>query len=711
MPIAKVQGPDGKVHRFEVPMDATPDETEAFAAENIQMDAPAKSEAKPVSFDNPAQVLAAGAIKGIPMGADIAGAVAALGMPQEGQPPWANFSERQGAAREMFQQKGEAAFEQFPKTAIVGAAATAVPSGLMIPSSALQGPSVAARAAKGAAVGGGYGAAYGAGEGNTKEERLGNAITQGMVAAPFGAVGNIAADVVGGAVSGGRSLAERAANIFNKIKRPEPNIIVQGTANQIDPSMLSGIQGALDGPMPSAPTGGPIPLTKGNLTQNPRAQALESGAAAGVYGDEAQRMMNETRELQSDAAKKLISGVAGVELSEDVSLAAATKLAENLKKSYASAKAKTNAAYGKVGELSNDAPLQIAADYVREGIVPSLQNWARKGGSGVGFDLGAAEMANGKRLYDQAAAFGTMKRLSGVNFQRMEQWRGRVSQGIANSKTPAEKAFLSGMLQRYDTAMNNLPREAIKSGDEAIIGAMEKARMSRKEQGVLFERSKLVKDILQNDDITNEQFANVITSLGPKSGTYVRDILRTAKDPAQKAELQSQIKQALLGNILNKSLSAEVKAGSSVQSIDKMVSFDKLATELDKFVKNRTLFEKVITDPAERKYIQEALNAASLIKSAKPGTKNYSNSAYTLLNVLRSVSPSAASANVFGLGAGTALKSMGEAGATNELAQSLAPVLKGVVEQNGAITNFGKKYGRQVFVGGASEANRIIKEE
>lgn len=707
MPIAKVQGPDGKVHRFEVPMDATPDEIEAFAAENIQMDAPAKSEPKPVSFDSPAQVMAAAAIKGLPLGADIAGAVAALGMPQEGQPPWANFSERQNAAREMFQQKGEAALNQFPKTAIVGAAATAVPSGLMIPSSALQGPSVAARAAKGAAVGGGYGAAYGAGEGNTKEERLGNAITQGMVAAPFGAVGNIAADVVGGAVSGGRSLAERAANIFNKIKRPEPNIIVQGTANQIDPSMLSGIQGALDGPMPSAPTGGPIPLTKGNLTQNPRAQALESGAAAGVYGDEAQRMMNETRELQSDAAKKLISGVAGVELSEDVSLAAATKLAENLKKSYASAKAKTNAAYGKVGELSNDAPLQIAADYVREGIVPSLKEYARKGSNGVGFDLRSPDMVNGKRLYDQAAAFGDMKRLSGVNFQRMEQWRGRVSQGIANSKTPAEKAFLSGMLQRYDTAMNKLPSEAIKSGDEAILGAMEKARGARKEQGVLFERSKLVKDILQNEDLTNEQFANTITALGPKSGTYVRDILRTAaNDPVKQAALQSDLKQAILGNILNRSLSAELKAGSTVNSVDKMVSFDKFSTEMNKLIKNRSLFERIVPDPEERQLLKEAANAASLIKSTKPGTKNYSNSAYTLLNAIRTISPSAASANVFGIGAGSALKAMGESGATQELSQALAPVLKNAVERNGAITNFGKKYGRQTFVTGVTAIQR-----
>lgn len=710
MPIAKVQGPDGKIHKFEVPEDATPEEIEAFAADNINMDAPAKSEIpkSDVKFSNPAQPFAAGAIKGVPLGADIAGAIAAAALPNPNETP---FSERQAAAKQFFDQMGQGAKEQFPNAALTGAASTAIPTALLTPARALQGPSVMSRAIKGAGVGFGYGAAYGAGEGNTKEERIGNAISQGVVAAPFGALGNTAADIVGGVVRGGGSLAKRAADIFGKIKRPEPNIIIEGAINQIDPSMLSGMQNALNAQKHSPPSMGKIPLTKGNVTQNPRTQALESGSAAGMYGDEAQRMALETRELQSDAAKDVLSQVAGKELTQDTSNIAAENLVKNLKSSYASAKGRTNAAYGKVGELSQDAPLQIAADYVREGIVPSFKDWARKGGSGIGFDLGAADMAGAKRLYDQATAFGDMKRLSGVNFNRMEQWRGRVSQGIANSKTPAEKAFLSGLLQRYDTSMARLPREAIKSGDEAIISAMEKARTSRKEQGVLFERSKIVKDILQNDDLTNEQFANVLTSLGPKTGTYVRDILRTTTDPAQKAALQGQMKQAILGNILNKSLSAEVKAGSTVQTIDKMVSFDKLATEMDKLIKNRTLFEKIVTDPAERQALKEALNAATLIKSTKPGTKNYSNTAYTIFNVLRSISPSAASVNILGVGAGTGLKAMGQAGATNELSQSLAPVLKGVVEQNNAITNFGKKYGRQTFVGAATGAKRELGEE
>ena len=43
MPIAKVEGPDGTIHKLEVPEGATPQEIEAFAAEN-KVDLTKKSE-------------------------------------------------------------------------------------------------------------------------------------------------------------------------------------------------------------------------------------------------------------------------------------------------------------------------------------------------------------------------------------------------------------------------------------------------------------------------------------------------------------------------------------------------------------------------------------------------------------------------------------------------------------------------------------------
>jgi len=688
MPIAKVEAPDGTIHKLEVPEGATPQEIEAFAAENI----PAPKQ-EPLSQS---QAWTASQLKGIPFGADIAGAAAALTYGRDSELP---FGEKQRMAKQLFQQAGNQASDEYPVMSTAGTLTSGLAVGLATPTSWLQAPSTAARAAKGAAVAGGLGALYGAGEGNTDEERASNAITQGIYAAPLGAAGNIASDIIGAGVRGGVSLAQRATKLFNKGFGRQPNITISAPAGK---SITTEIQGALAGKMPAPMSMGQIPLTKGQATQSPQMQSLEYGAQAGIYGDDAQRMALEAAQLQSGAAKDVLGKVAGTDLNPDVALQSAEALKTSLQQSYKAAKARTTAAYNEVGEMSQDAPLQIAAGYVRDGIVPAIKDWARKGSAGRPWDLGAADMAGAKRLYQQAAAFADMKKISAVNFFRMEDWRGRVSQGIANSKTPAEKAFLSGMLQRYDTAMSQLPREAIKSGDEAILGAMEKARGARKAQGVLFERSKIVKDVLQNDDLTNEQFYNSLTSLGARSGSYVRDILRTAaNEPAKQAALRGQIKQSILGTILNKSLSAEVKAGSTVEGgIEKMVSFDKLATNLDKFIKNKTLFNQVITDPAERKAIEEAYRAASLIKSVKPGSKNYSNTAYTLLNIINSISPAAKATNVAGVGLGYVMKPIAEAGAVKELGDSLAPVLKNIADENSnMITNFGQKYGRKIMSG------------
>lgn len=688
MPIAKVEAPDGTIHKLEVPEGATPQEIEAFAAESIPAPKP-----PPLSQS---EAWGASQLKGIPFGADIAGAAAALTYGRNSDLP---FSEKQAMAKKLFQQAGNQASEEYPVMSTASTLSSGLAVGLATPTSWLKGPSVASRAIKGAAVASGVGAAYGAGEGNTGEERISNAITQGVMSAPLGAAGNIASDIIRSGFRGGVSLAQRATKLFDKSFGRQPNITISAPAGK---SVTAEIQGALAGKSPAPMSMGQIPLTKGQATQSAREQSLEFGAQAGIHGDEAQRMALEASQLQSSAAKDVLGKVAGTELTPDIALQSAETLKNSLQQSYKAAKAKTTAAYNQVGELSQDAPLKIAAEYVREGVVPALKDWARKGSNGRPWDLGAEDMSAAKRLYQQAAAFGDMKKISSINFFRMEDWRGRVSQGIANAKTPSEKAFLTGLMQRYDTAMNQLPREAIKSGDEAILSAMEKARGARKAQGVLFERSKIVKDVLQNDDLTNEQFYNSLTSLGARSGSYVRDILRTAAtDPAKQQALRVQIKQSVLGTILNKSLSAEVKAGGTVEGgIEKMVNFDKLATNLEKFIKNKTLFNQVITDPAERKAIEEAYRAASLIKSVKPGSKNYSNSAYTLLNVINSISPAVKSTNIAGVGVGSIMKPIAEAGAVKELGDSLAPVLKNIADENtNMITNFGQKYGRKIMSG------------
>jgi len=649
----------------------------------------------------PTQQYMANVAKGVPFGLDIASTLGAAVYGDSA--PNVPFNEKRIAAKNMMEQAAQQGQEQMPVLSTIGGLSTGAPVGMMMPQSAYQAPSTVGRFAKGAMTAAGLGAMYGAGEGQGLEERAINAIKQGAISAPIGGIGAVAGDIISAGWNGGRSLAQKASTILNRARQPQSNITVTATGSGTSPQGLTPTVAA-PSPIISQDV---IPLTKGQATQNQATQSLEFGAQAGNFGEEAQRMALEARDLQNEAAKKAISNMAGGNLTPEAGLQAATELKNTLSQSYKAAKARTTSAYNNVAELSQDGQLQIAGDFIKGSVVPALDDFAQKGFNGRGFDLNSPKMSNAKRLYEQVNKFKDIKNIKTVDFFKMEDWRGRLSQGIAEAdKGSPEKAFLSGLLDRYDVAMEQLPREAIVNGDEAIIGAMEKARITRKEQGVLFERSKLVKDIVTNDDLTNEQFYNTITSLGSKSGTYVRDMLRTAaKEPEKQAALKGQIKQSVLGSILNKSLSAEVKAGGSVDGgIEKMVSFDKLETNLKKLMDNKTLYNQVLSAP-EREQMQKVYNAISLIKSTKPSSKNYSNTAYTLFNFLRGVSPTLASANIFGVGLGSGLQAAGKSGASNELAQALAPVLNGILEENtGAITNFGQKYGRQIMGAGLSSA-------
>lgn len=687
MPVTEVKSPFGEIIEVEHPDGATDQEILDYAQENHA----------PITKQ---KAFAASQISGIPFGADIAGAIAAtgseLGMLPGGDTP---FMDKQRAAKQFFEERAAAAGEQYPGTAIAGSLTTGLPIGMLIPKAATSGPTVAARALKGGATTGAMGALYGAGQGSG-DERVSNAITQGVMSAPFGVAGSLAVDAIGAGYRATRGLAQRAAKLLGVGQGSAPNIVIEPAAGQLDD-----IQRALQAAPDTDVSGGRvIPVSKGQETQSAKLISQELDAASGVYGEQAQNLARKSQEIQTEAAKSGLSKLARQDLTPDAPLAAAEQLKKSLNDAYNAAKARTNIAYKKVGELAKDEQLLIAKNYIDDAVIPQIDDWVKRGATGGrGWDLTNPDMPRAAGLYKEVSDIAKNKNITSLNFFRMEDWRSKVSQAIASAKESGrrqEVAFLSGMLERFDTSMSRLPREAIKSGDEAIISAMEAARTARKTQGVLFERSRIVRDVLENEKLTNEQFYNTISSLGPKSGAYVRDILRTAaNDPAKQSALKGQIKQSTLGSILNKSLSNEIKQGSVAgDALEKMVSFDRLATELNKLIGNKTLFNQLFDD-AEKQIIRAMYRDASLIKSRPPGSYNSSNTYTKLLSFLRTVSPTATSANVLGIGVGNTIKAIEQTEGQRVVEASLAPILHGISkEATGPVINFAETYGRNIIM-------------
>lgn len=691
MPVHQVRDPQGRIHEIEAPEGATQEQVIAYAQANMP-----KEENLPKI--NQGRAFSESVLRAIPFGTDIKAGIKSAILQARGADT--SFAKQ----KKQIMSEVEAAREQYPKTAFAGEIAGGFVPMMAIP---LGGASVLSRALQAGVLAGAQGFGYGAQEGENWGDRIGSGIYTGATSAPFGALGSVGADLLTGA---GGAITSKAKEIVNRRVQPTP---APRVSPQVGGQSGSDIIEAVQAPLrqnvdASLMQGARIPLTKGQMTQDPRLQALEFGASGGQYGDEAQRLIMEARELQSGAAKSAVQDISGGAMDDYTPFAASEKIQETLKSAYASARAKTTREYQKLGELADD-PLKIGAEYVKEGMVPVIKEWARKGSGGTGFDLTAPGMENAKRLYQQASAMGDIKSIKAVNFERMQQWRSRVSQGIANAKMPAEKAFLAGMMQRYDDAIQALPREAIKSGDGAIVDQWFKAIATRANQGKLFERNTLVADILEKDTITNEQFANLLFSKRGDAPLRLEAIMKAVGPKSE--DVRQAAKSGLYASVLKKSMSSELKQG---QIVEEMVSFDKLATNLKNLVNdNPTMFKMIHKTEAERAAVQALLSDVQKIKSVKPGSKNYSNTAYTVLKALRQISPATQAANVPFVGsAGGIFAEMGNAGATQELAESLKPVLQQTMSDlEGGAFNFAEKYGRRaiVFAYPASERQKEKK--
>lgn len=608
--------------------------------------------------------------------------------------------------------------EKFPKASIAGTASGIIGSAMTLPAKAVQAPTIATRAIKGGLAAIPYGAGYAADTAENLKEGVGRAIQSIPSSAIFGGGGSVGTDL---ALRGGRMayektakpLTTRALQYLDRVrakKQPQININIQGGAK------TSGIQSGVTPDLTSSP----IPLTAGDITQDAAKQSLEVNALSGTYGDEARMIAQKTRELQAGKAGEFLEQQAGTGITTSTPFEAASNIRDKLSVAYKAAKAKTRSAYKDVGQLQREEPLAVGAQFIKDTIVPDLQDWARKGGSGTGFDLNAKGMGEAKRLYNQGVSIAKMDKVNAVNFNRMEQWRGRVSQALRDAKASlpvgitdnSETVFLSGMLQRFDDTFNNLPVEAIKNGNDEILEALAKARAARSNQGALFEKNKLIMDVLRNNEITNESLAHsIFTSGGNNAKDRAINFQKIYKATGENPEILKSFKEGIYGNIFKDSLGVEVTPTGQ-----NMIDFAKLSKNLGKFVDdNPTLFKMIHPDVKEQKTIKDALEAARRIRSKKVGVVNYSNSAYKMIEMLDKISPTAAKMQIplTNLSAKNLLQDMAEDSAKRQLEQNVSEVLQLKIDgMNKDFYNFFEKFAPQAIpaVSGKVAAEQGVNE-
>ena len=200
----------------------------------------------------------------------------------------------------------------------------------------------------------------------------------------------------------------------------------------------------------------------------------------------------------------------------------------------------------------------------------------------------------------------------------------------------------------------------------------------RRRMGVLFERDKVVSNIVKNEELTNEELANIVLTGSARSenlnagvGRTVKAMKRAAGDNAP--ALVDNLRRGTFARLLNKSMTNMQQAGTDVQ----MISPNKMLRELDNLAKNKTFMDEIFDD-GQRKTIDALRADLRKIASDQPGARNYSNTAYTVLNAMRKMP--------FGLSAisGPAdilVRPLAEKGARDTLQRDLASVIGEVQSQ------------------------------
>lgn len=516
----------------------------------------------------------------------------------------------------------------------IGTAATLAPKALSKGLSYAASKGFIPSAGAASAIGGVSGGIYGAGSG---EE--GKRLQSALEAAPYGAVGGIAGAGVG-------SLASRALKLFGK-KTPQA---VAKTADDLLPEETA--TNTLKGEI--------LDLSEGAVTQNPKTQAIEKAALKGALGDTAEDAALKAQATQQGQIRGIIEGMSegGEDALEDA--------AKAVKGSYNTIKGKVNKAYDDARIIQN---VYINQSPIDEVFKPQVNALLKSGG----FDVSDFSPRAQKLVKDiQESGFYQGKKVTAQNLEKLEFWRRKATNAANDAYTsnPSEGKALKEIIKAYDNFMAKLPEHALMSGDEAAIDAINKARYLRKSQGVLFERNKVVKNLVQNTDLTNEELANMVLTgskvsekINKGAGGVVKAMRKAIPEEAQ-GEFTNNLKRGTMARILKKSQGSELIDGEQI------IQPNKLIKELDNVLENKTFLNELF-DETEQDLLTALRNDLRKINSVQKGADNYSNTAYTLMRFFNNVP--------FGQGVGKLVQWEGDRQAGNAAKRAFAPVVKDLV--------------------------------
>lgn len=441
-------------------------------------------------------------------------------------------------------------------------------------SSALRGAIAANPIKSGAGIGGVSGAlyGYGAGEGSAGE-RAQNSIVPGVVGAGLGAavpyVGkNIVKPVVDSALAtfakqfGKKSALSSKSGSAGSIEESVSNISEQPISTVLPPSAIATEKGNV------------LNLPKGVRENDVNALRIQEEARQGILGQPAQQSIGKIDEAITSDVKSATQSLIGKETTDspdDIFL----RGIDSFKKQYEAEKK----AAGELMDIRNDkiANAKIYKDYTHQTLTKSIDDLLSSPENAVFAQTTSAKpVLEYKKILEGITKPTSTKFSRPISFDRLQGWSSSVSKFARDAKQSGrdqEAAIANQMVGKYNDWLDNITKEAFKSGDDDLVKSIFTANRNyvnfKKTFGTnkAAGESKILDDILKKEALTPDQIVNMTfgKSASGKDTTnqLVGRMLKSVPE-SMKPQMVNDFRSGLIMRSYNDSLNADgsIKLGT-----------------------------------------------------------------------------------------------------------------------------------------------------
>mgnify|MGYP003664910976 CR=1 FL=1 len=358
--------------------------------------------------------------------------------------------------------------------------------------------------------------------------------------------------------------------------------------------------------------------TGGQRLQDAGLQRLENDARAGTLTKGAERTILEADRVQNREFHTYIDNLAkGIDKGTDPNVLI-EGVTDVLKGNAKAMKKGVNSAY----EIAREGKgVKIGSQDIREGLWSNIAATRRE----QAYDI--SQMPKAKAVIKRLATYSKLRPespISAVKLGELENWRKQATNAISSTQDPTEKRFLGQMVRGYDNFMEETASDAVDLGDAQAINAFKDAVGKRREYGQLFERNKIVQEIIGGEKSVDDTVKSLIGTGSIKGKKEMANnfdaIVKAAGEESD--NVQSDLRQAFTLNLFKKSINGFEPNNPSVERI----SPAKLATEMENlFIHQRDFAEKLYG----KDVVQEGLKGIKelkLISTSQAGVRNASGS-------------------------------------------------------------------------------------